>query len=132
MSYVEESWFFDTQVGRYCSIGPGSVIGQGDHPTDWISTSPLQYQVMHFLYGDYLMRAGDFRKHKPDLSLRSKLMNSICRADTIIGNDVWFGNGVFVKKGVKIGNGAVVGAKSVVTKDVPPYAIVAGAPAKTN
>lgn len=49
---------------------------------------------------------------------------------TTIGNDVWIGWGVLIKGGVTIGNGAVIGARSVVTKDVPPYAVVAGVPAK--
>ena len=49
---------------------------------------------------------------------------------TYIGNDVWIGENVTIKDGVKIGNGAVIGTAAVVTKDVPPYAIVAGVPAK--
>ncbi len=49
---------------------------------------------------------------------------------TIVGNDVWIGQDVVIKGGVKIGNGAVIGARSVVTKDIPPYAVAAGAPAK--
>lgn len=48
----------------------------------------------------------------------------------IIGNDVWIGNDVVLKGGIAIGDGAVIAANSVVTKDVPPYAIVAGVPAK--
>lgn len=48
----------------------------------------------------------------------------------IIGNDVWIGDGVFIKSGVVIGDGAVIGANAVITKDVPPYAIVAGVPAR--
>lgn len=48
----------------------------------------------------------------------------------VIGNDVWIGDRVFVKNGIKIGTGAVIGAGAVVTKDVPPYAVVAGVPAK--
>lgn len=52
------------------------------------------------------------------------------RRDTIIGNDVWFGTNSTIMLGVKIGDGAIIGACSVVTKDVPPYSIVAGNPAK--
>ena len=60
-----------------------------------------------------------FAKHEFDGILR-----------TVIGNDVWIGKRAIIKAGVKIGDGAVVGAGAVVTKDVPPYAIVAGVPAK--
>ena len=49
---------------------------------------------------------------------------------TIIGNDVWVGYGATILRGVNIGNGAIIGAGAVVTKDVPPYAVVAGVPAK--
>lgn len=53
-----------------------------------------------------------------------------CNREVIIGNDVWIGAGVFIKGGIKIGDGAVIAAHAVVTKDVPPYAIVGGVPAK--
>ncbi len=59
-----------------------------------------------------------------------KLMNLPSRGDTIIGNDVWIGYEAVIMPGVKIGDGAVIAAKSVVTKDVPPYTVVGGNPAR--
>jgi virginiamycin A acetyltransferase len=58
------------------------------------------------------------------------MFNSNVFKHTVVGNDVWIGHGVTIKGGVKIGNGAVIGSGAVVTKDVPPYAVVAGVPAK--
>jgi virginiamycin A acetyltransferase len=59
-----------------------------------------------------------------------KVMNLPSRGDTIVGNDVWIGYEAVIMPGVKIGNGAVIAAKSVVTKDVPPYTVVGGNPAR--
>lgn len=100
-------------IGRFVSIGPNVKIGMGIHPTKFISTSPIFYSVSN--------------------PLRVKLVKQTTveeYRETIIGNDVWIGVDAIIIDGVKIGNGAVVGANSVVTKDVPPYAIVGGVPAR--
>ena len=96
---------------------------------DWISTSPIQYlnlswgDTSQFLFRDEL--SGN------DLSeMRKCAANSINKPQTVIGNDVWVGHKAIIMPGVKIGDGAIIGAGSMVTKDVPPYAIAAGVPAK--
>ena len=58
--------------------------------------------------------------------------NSFPKCEVVIGNDVWIGEDVVITKGVNIGNGAIIAAKSVVNKNVPPYSIVAGNPAKVK
>lgn len=101
------------EIGQFCSISDDVIIGGAEHPINWVSTSPVFQNVKH---------SGPkkrFAKHEFDGILR-----------TVIGNDVWIGKRAIIKAGVKIGDGAVVGAGAVVTKDVPPYAIVAGVPAK--
>ncbi len=99
-----------TTIGSYCSISQGTMIGPGEHPTNFLSTSPAFYMG---IFG-WRNRQCNFEPAKP------------CK----IGNDVWLGYNVFIKQGVTIGDGAIVGACSVVVKDVPPYAIVAGTPAR--
>lgn len=96
-------------VGKFCSIGPKvSVYLGGEHRTDWISTYPFSAFCPE--YEGY-----DFR---------------VSKGDVTIGNDVWIGHGTMILSGVTIGDGAVIGAGSIVTKDVSPYSIVAGNPAK--
>ena len=110
--------FYQTAIGRYCSIGKNCEIGPVDHPIEWLSSSAIQYNIAdHF--PDYRYYCDDF----PQLDIaRPK--------GTTVGHDVWIGSLVVIKRGVNIGNGAIVGAGSVVVKDVPPYAIVGGVPAK--
>lgn len=106
----------DTKIGAFCSIGSSCSIGGGVHPTDRVSTSPVFYDSSNCF------------KEKNYISADSR--NPVKQPQTIIGNDVWIGENVYVSAGVNIGDGAVIGAHAVITKDVPPYAIVAGVPAK--
>lgn len=105
-------------IGRYCSIAPDTVIGDGNHPTDWLSTHPFQY-------GSSLVHNLTTQKKDYDYLKLDKMPPKI-----VIENDVWIGTGAKIMRGVKINNGAVIAAGSIVTKDVPPYAIVGGVPAK--
>lgn len=99
-------------IGAFCSIANNVIIGGGMHPMGWVSMSPVFYE------GRDSVKA-KFSSFKRELPKR-----------TIIGNDVWIGQNVLIKQGVNIGTGAVVGMGSVVTKDIEPYAIVAGTPAR--
>ena len=91
------------EIGRYCSIGRDVTLGETprNHPVDWVSTS---LSVSH--------------QYKPELQLTS------------IGHDVWIGHGAVVMAGIKVGHGAIIARNAVVTKDVEPYQIVGGNPAK--
>lgn len=104
----------NAKIGKFCSIATDVLIGVGQHPTHLFSTSPLFY-----------------KRNNP---LNFKLIKNDIRFDEYrpidIGNDVWIGARSIIMDGVKIGHGAIVAANSVVTKDVPEYAIVAGIPAK--
>ena len=109
--------FYNTKVGRYCSIGKKCEIGTVDHPISWLSSSSIQYNIAeHFDYKPYC-------KDFPQVDYEQI-------EGCTIGNDVWIGSLVVIKSGVTIGDGAVIGANSIVVKDVPPYAIVGGVPAK--
>lgn len=101
-----------TQIGSFTSISNRVIIGGENHPYNWVSTSPV------FYYGRDSIKK-KFAEHKRDVI-----------KTTIIGNDVWIGENVIIKQGVNIGDGAVIGMGSVVTKNVEPYSIVAGNPAR--
>ncbi|TNE65696.1 MAG: CatB-related O-acetyltransferase [Alphaproteobacteria bacterium] len=127
-SYAVSGFYFAVRMGRYCSIGEKVQIGRQDHPTDWLSTSPFQY--LHgslFNVGDKFTDAEEFNAYRSHLV--GKVPGTRLRV-TELGHDIWIGHGAFLKAGVKIGTGAIVAAHSVVVKDVPPYAIVGGNPAK--
>lgn len=99
----------ETNIGKFSSIALGVKIGLSEHNYSYVSTHP-------FLYS---------KKYK-FLNEDKKKVSKI----TSIGNDVWIGAGAIIKKGINIGDGAVIGAGSIVTKDVEPYSIVCGNPAK--
>lgn len=101
------------KIGKFCSIANDTVVmGGGEHRTDWVTTYP--FSALHKIFG-----FGSEIKGHP----KSK-------GHTIIGSDVWIGLGSCILSGVTIGDGAVIGAKSLVSHDVPAYAIVSGVPAK--
>lgn len=99
------------EIGSYCSISRNvQIFLGGNHRANWISTFP-------------------FPKFYPELS---SLIPSfgVTKGDVIIGSDVWLCRNCTIMSGIKIGHGAIVASGAIVTKDVPPYAIVAGNPAK--
>jgi len=107
------SCIIHSHIGKFCSISKNVYIGLPKHSFNTLSTSPL------FLSENNALKTSWVKG------------NSFEEFETVeIGNDVWIGMNVMIKGGVKISDGAVIGAGSIVTKDVPPFAIVVGSPAK--
>lgn len=101
------------KIGRFCSIADGVKIILGDnHRMDWLTTFPFPA----------------FPEQWPGVEDVQDYFTT--KGDVVIGNDVWIGDGALILSGVTIGDGAVIGARSVVSKDVEPYALVAGNPAR--
>jgi acetyltransferase-like isoleucine patch superfamily enzyme len=110
------SFISNSVIGRYTTIGSRVSIGPFNHPTTWLSISEFQYRDTNYCFNQSLS--------KPVILSRKHFKR------TIIGSDVWICDNVVITRSVNIGHGAVIGAGSVVTKDVPPYSIVAGNPAR--
>lgn len=104
----------NAEIGKFCSISDHCRIGMGGHNTNQISTSPIFTEAQN---------ATKFQWTSEDV-------NAAPTKKAIVGNDVLIGSHALVLGGVTIGDGAVVAAGAVVTKDVPPYAVVGGVPAK--
>lgn len=115
-SYISENCFIYGNVGRFCSIAPNVKCSTGTHPigNPFVSCHPMFFSTR--CQNGYTFADKDYfeEKAKP----------------VTIGCDCWIGTNAFLCGGVKIGDGAVVYAGAVVTKDVPPYAVVAGIPAR--
>lgn len=110
-TYVNDRTIISSgRIGKFCSIGQACQIGMPEHPLDRISTSSFTYGPRSVMpqQGEW-----DDYPHPP-----------------VIGSDVWIGDRALVLQGVTVGDGAVIAAGAVVTKDVPPYSIVAGVPAR--
>lgn len=101
-------------IGSFCSIGSGAAFimaGNQGHRNDWVSTFPFHYM--------------------PEVpAFTGALDGYAASGDTVVGNDVWIGSEAIIMAGVTIGHGALIGTRALVTKDVEPYAIVGGNPAK--
>ena len=114
-TYVEAgTHLMRVSVGKFCSVAPRAFIGLGSHPSrDFVSTHPA-FSVSMPEAGYDFVEADARQAYEP----------------TRVGNDVWVGVAALIRDGLSIGDGAVIGAGAVVTKDVPPYAVVAGVPAR--
>lgn len=111
-SYIHSRPINGTSIGRYCSIASNVRVFGAAHYTDWISTSSQFYSRR-------------FVESKRPLSFEDRSCNRIN-----IGNDVWIGSDVALARGVNIGTGAVIATGAIVTKDVEPFTVVAGIPAR--
>ena len=111
----------NVQIGRFCSIGQNVETGFGIHPIHYLSTHPAFYSTQKQA-GFSFVQEQLFAEHK-FVDIHKKYFVSI-------GNDVWIGNNVKIMDGIEIGDGAIIGLGSIVTKDVKPYSIVGGIPAK--
>jgi acetyltransferase-like isoleucine patch superfamily enzyme len=107
----------DLLAGEYSYIGPGCVI----YPKVKIGRYTMLAPEVKIVGGDHFYK----NPNKPVI-----FSGRETELETVIGDDAWIGYGAFVNRGVKIGNGAIIAAYSVVTKDVEPYTIVGGSPAK--
>lgn len=101
-------------IGKFCSIACGAkfLFNAANHSLKSLSTYPFPIFYDEWEHGIWADKAWDNK------------------GDIVVGNDVWIGYEAIILSGVHIGDGAIVGARAVVTKDVPPYAVVGGVPAK--
>lgn len=122
-SYTGEgARILNAQVGRYTCIAAHVEVVLGKHPTiDFVSVHPAFFSKKH-ITGYTYTNEQKFQEYN-----YADYENKV---SVVIGNDVWLGYGTKILEGVTVGDGAVVAAGAVVTKDVPPYAIVGGVPAK--
>ncbi|WP_272798410.1 CatB-related O-acetyltransferase [Sphingobium sp. AntQ-1] len=108
-----------TKIGRFCSLAEGLRVMGLNHPTDWITSNVCAFRPYA---REFAMAEFGKRVVLPPFPAQPRPVE--------IGNDVWIGQGVLLRDGIRIGSGAIVAAGSVVTKSVPDFAIVGGAPAK--
>jgi phosphonate metabolism protein (transferase hexapeptide repeat family) len=111
---VNDADIIYTTVGKFCSIAAHTRINPGNHPLDRVALSHFTYRSSAYGLGADDAAFFDWRR-----SYRA-----------VLGNDVWIGHGAIVLPGVSVGDGAAIGAGAVVSRDVPPYAIAIGVPAR--
>ncbi len=104
-----------TTVGKFCAVAANVRLNALGHPMERVSQHKITYRPNEYFVGAKIDRG--FREQRQ-------------KARVVIGHDVWIGHGAIVLPGVSVGHGAVIAAGAVVTKDVDPYAIVAGVPVK--
>lgn len=122
-SYIgSDCQIINTAIGRYTSIAPGVKVILGQHPSNtFVSTHPCFYS---------LRKQSGFTYVSQQLFNEYKWIDKERKISIIIGNDVWIGTNVMIMAGVKIGDGAIIASGAVVNKDVEPYGIYGGVPAK--
>ncbi|PWJ85822.1 chloramphenicol O-acetyltransferase type B [Pseudaminobacter salicylatoxidans] len=101
-------------IGSFCSIGTGAAFmmaGNQGHRNDWISTFPFFFMPEEPAFADAM------NAYQP-------------AGDTVVGNDVWIGAEAMIMPGIRIGHGAMIGSRALVTRDVEPYTVVGGNPAR--
>ena len=121
-SYIGKNTNLSGKVGRYCSIGADVRVLTGTHPlSNFVSTSPVFYS---------LWKQCNFTFVKEQYFEEYLYADKVNKFGIIVGNDVWIGAGVTIMGGIIIGDGAVILPNATVVKDIPPYSIVGGVPAK--
>jgi phosphonate metabolism protein (transferase hexapeptide repeat family) len=114
-SYImQHSQVMDTQIGKFCSIASFVRLNPGNHPLERPTSHHMTYRAAQYGFGQDDAEFFAWREAHP----------------VQVGHDVWIGHNVTVLPGVSIGNGAAIGAGAVVSKNVAPYSVVAGVPAK--
>lgn len=117
----DDCYLRQCKIGKYCSIGSWVKVITGKHPLNYAMTHPI-------VFNEYLKKLGLSSENRINYEGANEYVFDEFYIE--VGNDVWIGQSAEIMSGIKIGNGAVIGAGAVVTKDVPPYAIVGGVPAK--
>jgi len=120
-SFSHSAFPIDTTIGRYCSISWNVSVPGPNHPIHLLSSSAFLYDRDFIGYSMFLSDTG---------GSFSNFQNNPQKPGVRIGHDVWIGQDVSIMRGVQVGDGAVLAAGAVVTRDVPPYAIVGGNPAR--
>lgn len=119
-----------TSIGRFTSVAEGVVMWNANHASQIITTHVIVENADSDWLLDWTKIPESVQWVKHNKKVISGIKKSGKKRTIIIGNDCWIGNGAKILQGVTIGDGAIIGAGAIVTKDIPPYAVAVGNPAK--